>query len=74
MLRAGVDAHRVQRILRHSDLRTTTDVYAHLLVEDLRSAINSIAPRALPPEVSEPESKKLRNAAGVIPVCCISAA
>src|SRR5713226_3888869 len=53
MLRAGVDAHRVQRILRHSDLRTTAGVYAHLLVEDLRSAINSIAPKALPPEVPE---------------------
>src|SRR5712692_11664258 len=56
----GVDAHPVQRIQRHSDLRTTTDVYAHLLVEDLRSAINSIAPKALPPEVPEAESKKLR--------------
>ncbi len=71
MLRAGVDAHRVQRILRHSDLRTTTGVYAHLLVEDLRSAINSIAPKALPPEVPEAESKKLRNAAGVIPFAAL---
>jgi len=71
MLRAGVDAHRVQRILRHSDLRTTTDVYAHLLVEDLRSAINSIAPKALPPEGPEPEAKKLRNAADVIPFAAL---
>jgi len=71
MLRAGVDAHRVQRILRHSDLRTTTDVYAHLLVEDLRSAINSIAPKALPPEVAEPEEEKLRTAAGTIPFAAL---
>ena len=44
MLRAGVDSHRVQRILRHSDVRTTTGVYGHLLVDDLRSAVNAIAP------------------------------
>jgi hypothetical protein len=71
MLRAGVDAHRVQRILRHSDLTTTTDVYAHLLVEDLRSAINSIAPKALPPEPPESEAKKLRNGAEVIPFAAL---
>ena len=52
-------------------MRTTTGVYAHLLVEDLRSAINSIAPKALPPEVPEAESKKLRNAAGVIPFAAL---
>ena len=32
---------------------------------------NSIAPKALPPEVPEPEEKKLRNAAGVIPFAAL---
>lgn len=35
---------RVQRILRHSDVRLTADTYGHLVVEDLRDAVNSIAP------------------------------
>ena len=44
MLRAGADAHRVQRILRHADIRTTLGTYGHLDVEDLRGAVDSIAP------------------------------
>jgi len=44
LLRVGVDAHRVQRILRHSDVRTTTGTYGHLDVEDLRGAIGLLAP------------------------------
>ncbi len=40
LLRAGVDAHRVQRILRYADIRTTLGTYGHLDVEDLREAIN----------------------------------
>jgi len=39
LLRAGVDAHRVQRILRHADVRTTTATYAHLGVDDLRDGL-----------------------------------
>ncbi len=41
LLRAGVDAHRVQRILRHRDVRTTTGTYGHLSVEDLQSAVST---------------------------------
>lgn len=44
MFRAGVDAHRVQRVMRHKDIRTTTSTYAHLDVEDLRDAVDRIAP------------------------------
>ena len=51
MLRAGVDAHRVQRILRHSDIRTTLGTYSHIDVEDLRAAVNSIAPQPEGPKV-----------------------
>jgi integrase len=43
LLRAGVDLVRVQRILRHSDVRLTADTYGHLVVEDLRDAVNTIA-------------------------------
>ena len=41
LLRAGVDLHRVQRILRHRDVRTTTGTYGHLEVEDLRAAMTT---------------------------------
>src|SRR3989442_709186 len=42
LLRAGVDAHRVQRLLRHRDVRTTTGIYGHLDVEDLRAALEKL--------------------------------
>ena len=42
LLRAGVDAHRVQRLLRHRDVRTTTTIYGHLDVEDLRAALEKL--------------------------------
>ncbi len=38
LVRKGVDIRRIQEILRHSDIRTTT-VYAHLLADDLREAL-----------------------------------
>lgn len=44
LLRAGVDVHRVQRILRHRDPRTTTQIYGHLLVDDLRAAVAVLGP------------------------------
>src|SRR5713226_83708 len=44
LLREHVDAHRVQRLLRHRDVKTTTGTYGHLVVEDLRDAINLLPP------------------------------
>lgn len=38
LLRAGLEAHHVQRIMRHANISTTTGTYAHLVVEDLRQA------------------------------------
>ncbi len=38
------DAHSVQRVLRHADLRTTLGTYGHLTAEDLRAAVNQIGP------------------------------
>ena len=37
----GASPIAVQRILRHSDIRTTTDVYSHLAPDYLRAEINS---------------------------------
>ena len=42
MLRAGIDPHRVQRVLRHASLTTTTGTNAHLAIEDLRDAVSKI--------------------------------
>ncbi len=41
LLRAGVDIHRVQRILRHASVTTTAGTYAHLAVEDLRAGMEA---------------------------------
>ena len=68
LLRAGVDLHRVQRILRHKDVNLTVGTYGHLLIEDLRSAVAALpefpletAPRPtrpLPDSGSEPPTKE----------------
>ena len=52
LMRAKVDAHRVQRILRHRDVRTTTSIYAHLAVDDLREGMDQAFGA---PEVAKPE-------------------
>jgi integrase len=62
LLRAGVDLHRVQRILRHRDVKLTADTYAHLQVEDLREAVNQL-PGAIPVTtrlLPNPSGKKVR--------------
>ena len=59
LLRAGVDAHRVQRLLRHRDVRTTTTIYGHLDVEDLRAALEKLpqlGPIWVQAAQSDPES------------------
>jgi hypothetical protein len=42
LFRAGVPAHHGQLILRHADRRTTTKTYAHLLLDDLRTAMMAL--------------------------------
>jgi hypothetical protein len=60
LLRAGVDAHRVQRIMRHRDVRTTLGTYGHLDVEDLRAAVATLLP--------DPEPRRLAaTGAGAVP-------
>ena len=55
VLRAGIDVHRVQRVLRHSDVKLTTSTYARLGVEDLRSR------RLAADSHRTPKSPKTRN-------------
>ena len=67
LLRAKVDAHRVQRILRHASINTTLGTYGHLDVEDLRDAINALpagpAVPAIEPELSPHGAPVVRNSA-----------
>jgi hypothetical protein len=44
MLRAGVPVHHAQRVMRHKDVRLTTETYRHLVADDLRGAVEAIAP------------------------------
>jgi len=46
LIQAGVDLYRVGTILGHSDIRTTKR-YAHLAVDDLRTAVNTLARKTL---------------------------
>jgi len=42
LLRAGVSAAIVQRILRHSDVRLTLGTYDHLDMDDMRAALEKL--------------------------------
>ena len=72
LLMAGANPAAVQKILRHSDPRITTEVYGHLLPGYLRSEIDRLAfePKATTPDStrsqpSAPDGKKF--AATVLP-------
>jgi len=66
LLRRGVDSYRVQRLMRHSDVRVTLGTYAHLLVEDLRDAAEAHTP--LPNTSITPRSKsRAENSAPIEP-------
>jgi len=69
LLRRGVDVHRVQRLMRHSDVRVTTRIYGHLMVEDLRAAVeNEHAVQALTP-APKTQIPTLRTQS-LLPFCC----
>ena len=44
LLRKGVPMQHVQKILRHAQVSTTVDLYGHMVVEDLRQAIELVSP------------------------------
>jgi len=65
LFRAHVDAHHVQRILRHASITTTTSTYAHLMAEDLREALDVLPAPANPMEVATrllPETNRATEA------------
>jgi integrase len=57
LIQAGVDLYRVGTILGHSDIRTTRR-YAHLAVEDLRSAIATLGKSAQGAHRAKEDSKE----------------
>ena len=61
LLRAKVDAHRVQRILRHASINTTLGTYGHLDVEDLRDAINTLPAGPAVPDLAPHGAPVVRN-------------
>jgi hypothetical protein len=48
--------------MRHSDVRVTTSVYGHLLVEDLRDAVDLHAPHVPPPADADLEKSNPNRA------------
>jgi hypothetical protein len=70
LLMAGANPAAVQRILRHSDPRITTEVYGHLLPGYLRDEINRLSfgvapasPTASESNRSQPEAAAARELA-----------
>lgn len=64
LLRAGTDAYRVQRIMRHKSFETTSKIYAHLVVEDLRAAQGAFESGPTPspePSPTEPHPKEVAS-------------
>ena len=51
LLKAGVPLATVQRVLRHTDPKITSEVYGHLDLEDMREGLNRLR---LAPAVTEP--------------------
>ena len=47
LLRAGVPMQHVQRVLRHADVKLTVDTYGHMVVDDIRAALEKL-PQGLP--------------------------
>jgi hypothetical protein len=59
----------LQRILRRSDIRTTTDVYSHLTPDYLRAEINKLSFRPKPIGFTSPvlQSEKWGGGVGNLP-------
>lgn len=59
LLKAGVPLATVQKILRHTDPRITSEVYGHLDVEDMRAGLNRLALGLPPPPELRPLAASL---------------
>jgi integrase len=60
LIQAGVDLYRVGAILGHSDIRTTRR-YAHLAVDDLRSAVATLGRKSAPTLHTEKARKAVND-------------
>jgi hypothetical protein len=56
---AGANPAAVQRILRHSDPRITTEVYGHLVPDYLRAEIDRLSFGIVPPARASNDSQDL---------------
>jgi hypothetical protein len=54
LLKAGVPLATVQKILRHTDPKITSEVYGHLDLEDMRAGLNRLALGLSPPPDQPP--------------------
>jgi integrase len=63
LLRAGVELHQVQRILRHASPVTTAVTYAHLVTPDLRKAMAPLESGTNPTHSTEVQPDGRREAA-----------
>lgn len=67
LMMAGANPAAVQRILRHSDPRITTEVYGHLAPEYLRAEVDRLA-FGLKATVDEADPASARRAVGATPI------
>src|SRR6185295_1929229 len=69
LMMSGANPAAVQRILRHSDPRITTDVYGHLAPEYLRAEVDRLTFGVQPAPVPEPlPTRAIANSAPFVPV------
>ncbi len=69
LMMSGANPAAVQRILRHSDPRITTDVYGHLAPEYLRAEVDRLNFGVQPAPAPEPETARaVANSAPFVPV------
>jgi integrase len=59
LLQRHVPHHHVQRIARHAKVETTLGIYGHLNAENLREAVEMVAPAAAPLPLSPPPVSEL---------------
>ena len=62
LIQAGVDLYRVGTILGHSDIRTTRR-YAHLAVDDLRTAVATLGRKSAPAVHTKDQNAEKKTAA-----------
>ena len=67
LLKEGVPLATVQRVLRHTDPRLTTEIYGHLDVEDMRAGVDRLR-ITMPSSTSTQVSTGVQDSSEVIPI------